>query len=179
MNVHFFLMFMTLINSKQNANIIFEFNADCAIESWQVVDDVVMGGKSFGQCTLNEEGNGLFKGDVSIENNGGFSSIRLNTNTIQTAQYETILLRVKGDGTTFQFRVKRTPYERHSYVFNFETSGQWETITIPLNQMTPRFRGYNLDLPNFGQDSIQQVGFLKASKKNASFQLEIKRISLK
>ena len=77
MIVHFFLMFMTLINSKQNATIIFEFNSDCAIESWQVVDDVVMGGKSFGQCTLNNEGNGLFKGDVSIENNGGFSSIRL------------------------------------------------------------------------------------------------------
>ena len=55
MIVHFFLMFMTLINSKQNSNIIFEFNSDCAIESWQVVDDVVMGGKSFGQCILNEK----------------------------------------------------------------------------------------------------------------------------
>lgn len=179
MIVHLLLMFMTLINSKQNANIIFEFNADCAIESWQVVDDVVMGGKSLGQCTLNNEGNGLFKGDVSIENNGGFSSIRLNTNTIQTASYEAILLHVKGDGTTFQFRVKRSTYDRHSYVFNFETSGQWETITIPLNQMTPRFRGYSLDLPNFNQEPIEQLGFLKASKKNTAFQLEIKRISLK
>lgn len=177
--MHYFLIFMTLIYSKQNANIIFEFNADCAIESWQVVDDVVMGGRSFGQCTLNDEGNGVFKGNVSIENNGGFSSIRLNTKPIQTAQYETILLRVKGDGSTFQFRVKRSTYDRHSYVFNFETSGQWETISIPLNQMTPRFRGYSLDLPNFDQDSIQQVGFLKASKKNTAFQLEIKGISLK
>ena len=177
--VHYFLILMTLINSKQNSNIIFEFNADCAIESWQVVDDVVMGGMSFGQCSLNEDGNGLFKGDVSIENNGGFSSIRLNTKPIQTASFEAIVLRIKGDGSTFQFRVKRSTYERHSYVFNFETSGQWETISIPLNQMTPRFRGYSLDLPNFDQEPIEQLGFLKASKKNTAFQLEIKRISLK
>lgn len=170
---------MILNNSKQKSNIIFEFNTYCAIESWYVVDDVVMGGKSFGQFALNDEGNGLFQGNLNIENNGGFSSIRLNTDIIQTAPYESILLHLKGDGTIFQFYIKRAISERHSYVFNFETSGQWETITIPLHQMTPRFRGCNLDLPNFDQDSIQQLGVLKVSKKNTSFQLEIKRISLK
>ena len=36
----------------------------------------------------------------------------------------------------------------------------------------------SLDISNFYQDDIQQIGFLKASKKNTPFQLEIKHIHL-
>jgi hypothetical protein len=44
--------------------------------------------------------------------------------------------------------------------------------------MYPSFRGYTLDIPNFNQSQIERVGFLKASKINSAFQLEIKSISL-
>jgi hypothetical protein len=44
--------------------------------------------------------------------------------------------------------------------------------------MIPSFRGFKLDISNFNQDEIQQIGFLKASKKNTPFQLEIKYIHL-
>ena len=40
--------------------------------------DVVMGGKSSGSFALSPEGHGVFKGAVSLENNGGFSSLRYN-----------------------------------------------------------------------------------------------------
>jgi NADH dehydrogenase [ubiquinone] 1 alpha subcomplex assembly factor 1 len=60
------LVLMALLSSNQNSKTVFEFNSACPIELWQVVDDVVMGGKSSGNFTLTEEGNGLFNGDVSI-----------------------------------------------------------------------------------------------------------------
>lgn len=35
-----------------------------------------MGGKSSGDFYINESGNGVFEGFVSLANNGGFSSVR-------------------------------------------------------------------------------------------------------
>ena len=174
----YYLIFMTTLSYNQESKTIFEFNKNSDIESWQVVDDVVMGGRSVGKFFLNNEGYGEFEGDVSIENNGGFSSIRLNTNDIQTSLYKTISLRLKGDGSIFQLRIKGSRYERHSYVFNFKTSGEWETLNIPLNEMMPSFRGFKLDISNFNDQTIEQIGFLKASKKNTSFRLKIKYIDL-
>ncbi|MGC6525304.1 MAG: CIA30 family protein [Flavobacteriaceae bacterium] len=176
--IAYIIIFMSVFNFTQNKKVIFEFDTSCNIDAWQVVDDVVMGGKSNSEISLNENGNGLFKGTVSIENNGGFSSIRLNVNKIETTSNKTILLKLKGDGSVFQFRVKRSKYERHSYTFNFNTTGNWETIEIPLTEMTPSFRGFKLDISNFNQDDIQQIGFLKSSNTNTPFQLEIKHIHL-
>ncbi|MGB0770707.1 MAG: CIA30 family protein [Flavobacteriaceae bacterium] len=176
--IAYIIIFMSVFNFTQNKKVIFEFDKSCNIDAWQVVDDVVMGGNSNSEISLNEDGNGFFKGTVSIENNGGFSSIRLNVNKIETTSNKTILLKLKGDGSVFQFRVKRSKYERHSYIFNFKTTGDWETIEIPLEEMTPSFRGFKLDISNFNQDDIQQIGFLKVSKKNTPFRLEIKHIHL-
>jgi len=55
---------------------IFEFSKQSNISSWRVVDDVVMGGVSSGNFEINEEGNGLYTGKISLDNNGGFSSLR-------------------------------------------------------------------------------------------------------
>jgi len=164
--------------NTQKMNPIFVFSTDCKLENWQVVDDIVMGGLSNGQLSLNSDGNGVFKGNVSIENNGGFSSIQLNLEGVETANNQIIELQLKGDGSLFQFRIKAAKYDRHSYVYDFKTTGQWETILIPLKDMFPSFRGYTLNIPNFDQASIERIGFLKASKKNSAFQLEIKSIAL-
>ena len=42
---------------------------------WRNVDDVVMGGVSSSSMRI-EEGVAVFKGEVSLENNGGFASVR-------------------------------------------------------------------------------------------------------
>ena len=41
---------------------------------WQVINDDVMGGLSLGSTTLLDT-SFMFSGDISIENNGGFSSV--------------------------------------------------------------------------------------------------------
>ena len=103
----------------------------------------------------------------------------LNSFFIVNEKEKAIVLDVKGDGSEFQLRIKASIYDRHSFVYNFKTSGEWETILIPLNKMTASFRGFAVNLPNFNQKQFNQLGILRSSKKNTSFQLEIKRISLK
>ena len=171
------IIFFNLVSAQSN-DMIFEFKKDSDLGQWQVVDDVVMGGRSNGTLELNENGNGVFKGDVSIENNGGFSSIQLRLKAKKTDEKAAISLRLKGDGSDFQFRIKASTRDRHSYIYNFKTSGDWENISIPLSDMSPSFRGYSLQIPNFNHDKIEQIGVLKSSKENNTFKLEIKHIYL-
>ena len=80
-----------------------------------------MGGKSQGLFVLNSDGLGVFKGAVTTENNGGFSSLRYNFEAIQTAGFESVVLKLKGDGKAYQFRLKSNSNDRHSYVYRFTT----------------------------------------------------------
>ncbi|MDC3220705.1 CIA30 family protein, partial [Flavobacteriales bacterium] len=70
-----YLIYMILLSSSIASNVIFDFNKSSDIENWIIIDDAVMGGKSSGSFKLNSEGHGLFEGVISLENNGGFSSV--------------------------------------------------------------------------------------------------------
>ena len=157
---------------------LFDFNFESNIRNWKIVDDVVMGGRSNGNFKINDTGYGEFSGDVSLKNNGGFSSVRYNFNTLSSSNFKSFQLRIKGDGNPFQFRVKNSNRQRFSYIYTFNTSGDWETISIPFNKMEPAFRGYKLDQPNFDGLQMEEIAFLIGNKKEQSFKLFIDSIIL-
>lgn len=156
---------------------LYQFDKNSATSDWRIVDDVVMGGKSSGDFHINESGNGVFGGSVSLENNGGFSSVR-HIGTFQIQSRKKILIHLRGDGSDYQFRVKANSADRHSYIAAFSTSGEWEIIEIQLADMYPAFRGRKLSISNFDQDQIEEMAFLIGNKKAQEFKLEIKSIEL-
>ncbi len=157
---------------------LFNFEKNSDLSNWYVVDDVVMGGRSDGNLKINEEGFGVFYGDVSLENNGGFSSIRYRFEQQDVGDFKHCKIRLKGDGKRYQFRVKTSPYDRHSYIHYFETSGDWETVKIPLAAMYPTFRGRRLDMPNYPVEQLEEISFLIANKQAESFKLLFDWIAL-
>jgi hypothetical protein len=157
---------------------LFDFKKSSNIDDWQIVDDVVMGGRSNGNFKLNKEGYGKFSGQVSLENNGGFSSLRYTFDTKDISSFSKIKLRVKGDGKTYQFRVKTTIEDYASYIYEFETTTDWITIDIPFEAMYPTFRGQRLQRPNFQEAQMEQIAFLIGNKKEQSFELLIDTIEL-
>ncbi|XMO85562.1 CIA30 family protein [Algibacter sp. AS12] len=160
---------MTLIN----------FTAESDSFNWKTVDDNVMGGKSEGAFKINVNGNGLFYGEVSLENNGGFSMVKYPIETLKTASYSKFCINLKGDGKTYQFRVKTFESDNHSYIYPFKTTTCWETIEIPFIDMYANFRGKKLELPNFEGNQIEMIAFLIGNKKAEAFNLEIGSISLR
>ena len=138
-----------------------------------------MGGMSRSTISINENGNAVFKGSISLENNGGFCSVRYNLEETPVTDFEKATFRIKGDGKRYQFRIKANRNDNHSYISYFETTGNWETIEIPLNEMYPVFRGRKLNMPNFSDNSIEEIAFLIGNKKEETFQLEIDKIELK
>ena len=164
--------------SQDNSLVVFDFKKENSVAKWTVVDDGVMGGFSEGSISINSTGNGSFTGNVTTENNGGFSSVRLDKLNINAAKFEYIMLKLKGDGKDYQFRIKENSSQRFSYISTFKTSGEWEIIKIPLYSFYPTFRGTRLNQPNFSGRAIEEIAFFIGNKKKESFALEIAYIAL-
>ena len=174
-----YLICSMVLFSSLSSFIIFDFNKNSSINNWVVVDDVVMGGRSTGNFKLNKDGNGVFYGNVSLDNNGGFSSLRHGFNKLNIEKFKTLVLKIKGDGKNYQFRIKHKSSDYASYITSFSSSGEWQEIEIPINSMYPSFRGRKLDEPNFSHESVEEITFLIANKKNEDFTLIIDKIELK
>ena len=161
-----------------NTNLIYDFNKNASPRDWRIIDDGVMGGLSQGKFSIDPDGNGVFAGTVSLENNGGFSSVRYQFDKIKVTKESKVRIRLKGDGKEYQFRIKDKTSSYYSYITTFKTSGNWESIEIKLSDLYPSFRGRTLDLPNFKSDSFEEIVFLIGNKKNESFQLLLDKIEL-
>jgi hypothetical protein len=157
---------------------VYDFNAETELKDWQIVNDGVMGGLSTSELSLTEEGHGLFVGEVRLEYNGGFASVRYSMNETATHPDQKVRLLVKGDGKKYQLRVRHDANTYYSYVHYFETTGEWETIEIPLSEMYPTFRGRKLDIPNFNHNQIVEVAILIGNKKQEKFSVLIDYIEL-
>jgi NADH dehydrogenase [ubiquinone] 1 alpha subcomplex assembly factor 1 len=157
---------------------IYSFTPQTKIQEWRVVNDGVMGGVSRSALVLTNKGHGHFYGHVSLANNGGFASVQLNTNIKRAKDQQFVVLRVKGDGKRYEFRMKGALSQRESYVYPFATSGEWETIKLAIGDFYPQFRGQKLNLPNFNFDTIAQMSFLIANKQEEDFELLVDWIGL-
>ncbi len=159
--------------------IVFDFNSTTDISQWQITNDAVMGGRSQGSFHLNEEGNGVFTGTVSLKNNGGFSLVRHQMERFNCSTQKKFVLRIKGDGKRYQFRVRAEANSAHAYACYFNTTGDWQTIDILFNEMYPVFRGRKLSQPNFEGSYLEEIGFLIGNKKEENFLLEIDKIEMR
>ena len=168
---------ISLIMSNQTKPI-FSFSSDASLNRWQVINDGVMGGLSKSSLSVTDDGHGQFSGHVSLANNGGFASARLLTDVKCKPDKQNIVLKIKGDGKTYQFRLKNNTDQQESYIQEFKTNGEWQTIKLKISEFSPQFRGKALDLPNFNFSKIEEVRFLIANKKEEDFELLIDEISL-
>ncbi len=158
--------------------ILFDFAQASSMRGWQVEDDVVMGGVSRGRFSRDAEGSAVFRGEVSLENNGGFSSVQNNFAPLDVAAYEHAVLRLKGDGKNYRFIVEADENARHYYVAEFTTTGDWQEVKIPLRTMYAVRRGDRLDLPDYPGKTLSQVRLMIANGRAESFRLEIASIGL-
>jgi len=151
---------LVLLMAILNTTMIYDFNKNSSPRDWRIIDDGVMGGLSQGKFSIDSDGNGVFAGTVSLENNGGFSSVRYQFEKIKVSKDSKVRILLKGDGRDYQFRIKDKASSYYSYITTFKTSGNWETIEIKLSDLYPSFRGQTLNLPNFDSTSFEEIVFL-------------------
>ena len=157
---------------------LFNFSKGINIKNWRIVNDDVMGGISTSSFKLSKAGHGIFQGDVSTENNGGFASVRYVMDEMNIKASTTIIIKVKGDGKNYQFRIKNKMSDYFSYITTFSTNGEWQVIELKLEDFYASFRGRKLEIPNFDKKRIDQIAILIANGADEAFKLEIDKIEL-
>ena len=145
--------------------------------SWYPVHDTVMGGRSQGGVRLSNEGM-AFEGYLSLENNGGFTSIRSRTVPDALMQAQGIKMRVVGDGRTYLATIRMKDYNRMLYLrVPFQTTkGKEEEIELPFASF--QVFAYGSPTPQVpsilcSNSSIQSVGFMLADKVQGDFSLNV------
>lgn len=111
--------------------------------TWGAVDDVVMGGVSESGIRLRA-GSAVFSGHVSIENSGGFASVRTRNFApiLNLSHYQGIELKVKGDGQRYKLFLRtEEKWDGVGYAHSFDTiANEWMTIQVPFKDLVPIFR---------------------------------------
>lgn len=146
---------------------------------WYVVNDGVMGGVSRSDITRTDENVGRFSGTLSLENNGGFASVRAMLGRQDLSGFAGVRLRVRGDGRTYQLRFRTDDrFDGIAYRASFQTrDGDWVTVTIPFEEFEPVFRGRVLtDVPPLDTSRIFQLSFMLADKNPGPFTLDIEYV---
>jgi monofunctional biosynthetic peptidoglycan transglycosylase len=143
---------------------------------WLVVNDGVMGGISRSAMRRSTDGKQIFEGDLSLENNGGFASVRTRLTDVDLASVAGIALRVRGDGRQYQLRFRTDDrLDGIAYRAFFETrDGEWIVADLPLGAFEPSFRG--IVVPGaepLDPGSIRQLVLLIADEQEGPFRLEI------
>jgi monofunctional biosynthetic peptidoglycan transglycosylase len=157
------------------------FDYDGNDPAWYTVNDNVMGGVSTSLVNTDSERQRMtFSGNLSLENNGGFASIRSHYTDYDLRAYEGIALRVRGDGNIYRFRIQTVETGPEiSYTAWFETKEDaWEEIYIPFSKMIPLYRGYVVNkVGPIDPESIRSFGLMLADKQQGEFVLEVDWIS--
>lgn len=154
-----------------------DFNSPEEPRRWVRVNDSVMGGIS--QSTIQfSDGIAFFTGHLSLENNGGFASVRRVGGLDLVSNKGKLLLTVKGDGRQYQLRLRiNAGLDGVAYVARFNSSADWQTFEFGESDFVPQFRGRNVHgAPDLSFIHVEQIGIMISDKRQGNFSLAISEI---
>jgi hypothetical protein len=158
-----------------------EFDDGTDLAPWYAVDDVVMGGISRSAFEQVAPGIARFHGNVSLENSGGFASVRTAPRDWETAGARAFLLRVRGDGKTYKFTIRTGDgFDGIQYQQRFTpATGQWCDVRLPVDQFVPTFRGRRVPFaPALDAAKVRALGLMVSDRQAGAFELQVDRIAI-
>ena len=161
--------------------VLFQFDTPDAAKAWQTVNDGVMGGRSDGRFKINEDKNMEFFGTLSLENNGGFASVRSRDAKLGLEKDDSIVIRVRGDGRDYNFRLNvPRSVSRNSYRQSFKTKkDEWIEVTLPLEKFVATWRGSVFPNEKFDPSNVTGMGIQLSDNKPGPFKLEVEWIKVR
>jgi len=147
---------------------------------WCIVNDGVMGGLSSSKVNV-ENDEIIFSGNVSLENNGGFASLRSPVKDYNFENFSGIEIKIKGDGKCYSISMNETTYfSGYFYTSTFETKkDEWVTIKIPFDQFKLYYFGKEIKSnKKIPLNNIKELSLLIGDKQDGSFKVEIDYLKL-
>ena len=135
--------------------------------AWELIADGVMGGVSRGtmrrEVVLGREAIRM-RGDVSLENNGGFLQIALDLAPdgapVDATDWVGIEVDVVGNGESYNLHLRTADVIRpwQSYRQTFVAAPEWRTIRLPFADFEPHRIDAPLDLSSLRRIGVVAIG---------------------
>ncbi|MEC7240142.1 MAG: CIA30 family protein [Myxococcota bacterium] len=146
---------------------------------WVVVNDTVMGGVSSSAVEAHGEEGVVFKGYLSLENNGGFTSARLDLGRPDWSAYDGLTVDLVGDGRKYLLTARTSDQRMRRIYYRYPVqtvAGERVSITVPFEDFqayaygtrVPQAPGLRSQLSQLGT-----VGVMLADERPGEFELQI------
>ena len=172
----------SFVMAEEKPEVLFDFTNPDAAKEWQTVNDGVMGGVSEGKLKVTAEKTLEFFGTLSLENNGGFASVRTKAKKLNLEKGDTLVAKVRGDGREYSLNLYvKKPLIAYSYRAMVQTKkDEWIEIKVPLDKFeATSFGNLVKDAGPVNPTEVNAVGFLLGDKKAGPFKLEVEWIQVK
>jgi NADH dehydrogenase [ubiquinone] 1 alpha subcomplex assembly factor 1 len=171
----------TVMSADDTPKVLFAFTGADATKEWQTINDGVMGGVSEGKFKITNKKTLEFYGTLSLENSGGFASVRTKAKKLGLEKGDTLVARVRGDGReyTLNLYVNR-PLIAFSYRATVQTKkDEWIEVKVPLDKFEATSFGRVVkDAGPVAPKEINALGFMLSDKKAGPFKMEIESIKV-
>ncbi len=142
---------------------------------WVSVNDNVMGGVSRGGSQMTGDGKMVFSGALSLENNGGFSSVRAGLDAEVLAGHKGLIMRVKGDGRDYYVNLHtQSQVTPGSWRASLPTKKDtWQEMRVPFDSFEWTVFGRRLPSRKIDPKNMESLGLTIADKKEGPFRMEV------
>ncbi len=151
-------------------------------DRWQAVNDGVMGGISDGRFKVTTDKTLEFFGTLSLENNGGFASVRTKPAALGIQAGDALVVRVKGDGREYMLNIY-TKSRRMAFSYRAPlptVKDEWREVEIPLADLIPTAFGRRVQgMGPVEADQINGLGFMLSDKQAGPFTMQVEWVKLR
>ena len=153
--------------------ILYDFQNLKQQQTWFPLNDDIMGGVSSGKFSFSKDVL-TFSGKLSLENKGGFASIRSKTDAMDLAATKKFKLRIKGDGKDYHFNISSSNFVADpGFQAKFETKkGEWKEIELSLCDFSPAF-GSRSSKSDLDMSKVKIMGLIISNKQAGPFKIEV------
>ena len=161
--------------------VLLDFTDPRTVTSWSPINDGVMGGVSSSQLRHDPTGHAVFAGQVSLENNGGFASVRCRPCELGRRNVAAYLLHVRSDGKRYKLNLRTdNDFDGINYQAGFNPpAGGWTTCRLACADFSATWRGRVVpDAEPLDTSKVRQIGLLVADRQEGPFELAIQSIAV-
>jgi monofunctional biosynthetic peptidoglycan transglycosylase len=171
------LLCISALKSFGQSSIIDFGNSNGKNQEWMLLSDNIMGGntKSKIEYTNNSV---LLSGNISLDNYGGFSSIKTKYKSFDLSKFTAIKIKFKSTKQKFAFTLEDNQnwtQPNYKYEFSAKKDDTWEEVTIYFKDFKEIIIGEptgNL-MKSKSLKNIVRMGIMTSEKKEGSFTLEV------
>jgi len=159
---------------------LFDFADAASATGWATQNDTVMGGVSQSTSTW-ANGQLVFQGTLSLENNGGFTSLVSpidNELGQRTAGASALVIDALGDGKTYVLQLRGADQTR--FIQRFTTvAGTQQNYVLPIDKFEPvtSFLDPIENAAPIGLANVRQVALYLLDKQAGAFEIAVTSIS--